>query len=102
MEPPILLDATETGWSKVNTQYDLIFLSNLLHLVSNEEAEILIVEISKALSPKGIAILYGPSSAMVNCAVKAILTFIKALSKPIQHWDIKMTQIYLIYLLRQV
>ena len=60
VEPPILLDATETGWSKVNTQYDLIFLSNLLHLVSHEEAEILIVEISRALAPKGIAILYGP------------------------------------------
>ena len=60
VEPPILLDATETGWSKVNTQYDLIFLSNLLHLVSHEETEILIVEISRALAPKGIAILYGP------------------------------------------
>jgi len=60
VEPPILLDATETGWSKVNTQYDLIFLSNLLHLVSHEETEVLIVEISRALAPKGIAILYGP------------------------------------------
>ena len=60
VKPPILLDATETGWSKVNNQYDLIFLSNLLHLVSREEAEILIIEISRALAPSGIVILYGP------------------------------------------
>ena len=60
VEPPILLDATETGWSKVNNQYDLIFVSNLLHLVSREEAEILITEISRALAPDGMAILYGP------------------------------------------
>ncbi len=60
VEPPILLDATETGWSNVNNQYDLSFLSNLLHWVSREEAEILIIEIFRARPPHGIAILYGP------------------------------------------
>ena len=43
-----------------------------------------------------------PSSARVNWAAKAISTFIKALSKPIQHWDIKMTRISLVYSLREV
>ncbi len=60
VEPPILLDTTETRWSKVNTQYDFLFLSNLLHLVSREEAKILIIEISRAVALDRIAILYGP------------------------------------------
>jgi SAM-dependent methyltransferase len=60
IKPPLYLDATETGWAKTLTQYDFILLVNLLHLISRDETEILIVEISKALKTNGIALIYGP------------------------------------------
>ena len=33
---------------------------NLLHLISIEETKILVKEVSKALAPKGVSIIYGP------------------------------------------
>ena len=60
IKPPLHLDATETGWSKSLPQSDFILLVNLLHLVSWNETEILISEISKALKTEGIALIYGP------------------------------------------
>ena len=33
---------------------------NLLHLISFEETKILVKELSKALTPKGLSIIYGP------------------------------------------
>ena len=60
IKPPLYLDATETGWSKGLSQYDFILLVNLLHLISWNETEILISELSKALKTHGIALIYGP------------------------------------------
>ena len=60
IKPPLYLDATETGWAKNLAQYDFILLVNLLHLISRDETEILIIEISKALKTNGIALIYGP------------------------------------------
>ena len=60
IKPPLYLDATETGWSKSLPQSDFILLVNLLHLVSWNETEILISELSKALKTEGIALIYGP------------------------------------------
>lgn len=60
IKPPLYLDATETGWAESLTQYDFILLVNLMHLISQDETEILIVEISKALKTNGIALIYGP------------------------------------------
>ena len=60
IKPPLYLDATETGWSKSLPQSDFILLVNLLHLVSWNETEILISELSKALKTAGIALIYGP------------------------------------------
>ena len=60
IKPPLHLDATETGWSKSLPQSDFILLVNLLHLISWNETEILISEISKALKTEGIALIYGP------------------------------------------
>ena len=57
---PLYLDATETGWSKTVPQSDFILLVNLLHLISLNEAETLINELSKALKKTGIALVYGP------------------------------------------
>jgi len=60
IKPPLYLDATETGWSNRFPQSDFILLVNLLHLVSWNETEILISELSKALKTHGIALIYGP------------------------------------------
>ena len=60
VKPPLYLDATETGWSENLPQSDFILLVNLLHLISWNETEILINELSKALKTGGFALIYGP------------------------------------------
>ena len=60
LKPPCLLDATEEGWAADHYGQDLILLVNLLHLISFEETNILVKEVSKALAPKGVSIIYGP------------------------------------------
>jgi predicted O-methyltransferase YrrM len=54
------LDATAQGWAGGCTPYDLIHLGNLLHLISQDAALTLLTEASKALTPKGTFIIYGP------------------------------------------
>ncbi|MDQ2091970.1 DUF938 domain-containing protein [Marimonas arenosa] len=58
--PAIPLDATHPGWAASHGGQSLVFLSNLLHLISEPEARILISEAAQALAPGGILILYGP------------------------------------------
>lgn len=53
------LNATEPGW-RADLGFDLILLSNLLHLISDQEAKTLIAETALALAPKGRFFLYGP------------------------------------------
>ena len=60
IRPPLYLDATETGWSERLPHSNFILLVNLLHLISWNEAETLIGELSKALQTNGIALIYGP------------------------------------------
>ncbi len=60
LAPPQELDATAPGWAKDIAPKDVILLSNLLHLISTEEAEILVSEASKALAPGGQLLIYGP------------------------------------------
>ena len=60
IKPPTYLDATETGWAKSLPQFNFIILVNLLHLISWNETEILISELSLTLKTKGIALVYGP------------------------------------------
>ena len=60
IKPPLYLDATETGWSERLPPSDFILLVNLLHLISWNEAETLIGELSKALQTNGIVLIYGP------------------------------------------
>ena len=62
LKPPCLLDATKEGWAVDYHGQDLILLVNLLHLISFEETKILVKEVSKALTPKGLSIIYGPFS----------------------------------------
>ena len=58
--PVIALDATAPGWGAENGGYSLILLSNLLHLISDDEAETLVTEAAKALTPGGLLLVYGP------------------------------------------
>lgn len=57
---PKALDATAPGWSAEHGGKALIFLSNLLHLVSTAEAETLVGEAARALAPGGLLVIYGP------------------------------------------
>ncbi|SHF01357.1 Protein of unknown function [Ruegeria intermedia] len=58
--PAIALDATERGWADRHGGQDLIVLINLLHLISQPEAEAIITEAARALAPGGRFVLYGP------------------------------------------
>ncbi len=60
VKPPVILDASLHGWAEEFGGQNLIFLSNLLHLISVEEAENIIHEAAKALAPKGVFATYGP------------------------------------------
>ena len=64
LAPAIPLDATTPGWASADGGAHggkaLILLVNLLHLVSAEEARVLIAEVAAALAPGGIFTLYGP------------------------------------------
>lgn len=57
---PRMLDACAPGWAPVEGPVDLILLVNLLHLIPDTKAAILLREIAAALAPGGIALIYGP------------------------------------------
>ena len=59
LAPAIELDATASGWG-TTVRYDLMLLSNLLHLISAQEAQTILSEAAQALSPKGRFMIYGP------------------------------------------
>ena len=54
------VDATAPGWGRENTGQTLILLVNLLHLVSDEEAKVLVAEAALALKQGGLFVIYGP------------------------------------------
>ena len=58
--PPIKLDVTVEGWSALCPNQDFILFVNLLHLVSENEAKVIIDGISKSLTPGGRCVIYGP------------------------------------------
>ena len=58
--PPIKLDVTDEGWSALCPNQDFILLVNLLHLVSESEAKVIIGGISQSLMPGGRCVIYGP------------------------------------------
>jgi len=60
VKPPIHLDASVAGWADRHGGQSLIFLSNLLHLISEAEAATVISEAAKALAPDGVLAIYGP------------------------------------------
>ena len=60
VKSPVILNATELGWSSKFNRQKFILLVNLVHLISEVEAKILVSEISAALAPGGRSIIYGP------------------------------------------
>jgi len=54
------LNATISGWARLHADQNLILLVNLLHLISEDEAKVLVSEAALALAPRGQLILYGP------------------------------------------
>lgn len=54
------LNATTPGWGAHHADHALIILSNLLHLISDDEAQVLITEAAIALAPGGRFVIYGP------------------------------------------
>ena len=60
VKSPVILNATELGWSSKFKRQKFILLVNLVHLISEDEAKILVSEISAALAPGGRSIIYGP------------------------------------------
>ena len=60
LRPAIPLDATRPRWGAAHAGHDLIFLVNLLHLISTPEARRIIAEVPGALAPGGRFIFYGP------------------------------------------
>ena len=57
---PVKLDATTPGWSQTTGKVDLIVLVNLLHLISEKEARVVVSEVAQALAAGGVFLLYGP------------------------------------------
>lgn len=57
---PVALNACQGGWAGEFGARDVICLTNLLHLISEPEAERLLSEVGKALTPGGLFCLYGP------------------------------------------
>ena len=57
---PVALNAAQAGWSQTTGPLNMIVLSNLLHLISDEESKALISEVGQALVPGGVFLLYGP------------------------------------------
>lgn len=62
LRAPIVLDACAPGWSTDFGPREVITLTNLLHLISQDEAAVLLGEVAKALTPGGVFCLYGPFS----------------------------------------
>ncbi|MCX7567351.1 DUF938 domain-containing protein [Sulfitobacter sp. F26169L] len=60
LHPARLLDATTPDWAATHTPYDLIYLGNLLHLITDEAASAVLIETAKAITPAGVFVIYGP------------------------------------------
>ena len=72
---PKQLDATSTDWGSQWFGQDLIIVSNLLHLISEDEARNIISQSARALNPGGVFLIYGPFLRGTNFASDADRTF---------------------------
>jgi SAM-dependent methyltransferase len=60
LRDPVLIDACARGWGAAWGDCDVLLLANLLHLIAEPEADILLAESARALAPGGLFCLYGP------------------------------------------
>jgi len=60
LHPPVLIDAGRPGWAAEHPGHDMVFVSNLLHLISGAEARAAVTGMLAALAPGGLAAIYGP------------------------------------------
>ena len=58
--PPVVLDACAAGWGAAWHPLDAVLVVNLLHLVATQAVESLLSEVSGALGPGGVFVIYGP------------------------------------------
>ncbi len=58
IRPAAPLDASAPGWRE--GPVEMIFLANLLHIITREAAQNVLAGIARSLAPGGIAALYGP------------------------------------------
>ncbi len=57
---PIQLDVSVPGWAMAHDPFDLVVLINLLHLISDVAARVVLDGIAEALEDGGAAMIYGP------------------------------------------
>ncbi|KEJ88982.1 DUF938 domain-containing protein [Sulfitobacter donghicola] len=60
LHPATALDASINGWGQDQPPADLIYLGNLLHLISAKDAQTVLCEAAQALAPQGRFVIYGP------------------------------------------
>lgn len=60
LSDPVLIDAARPGWAADHGPLDLVVTVNLLHLISQDEAQAVMAEVARALAPGGLWFLYGP------------------------------------------
>lgn len=60
LHPAQTLDATAAGWPAQHVPFDLVYLGNLLHLISDAAANTVLSQAAQVLTPHGVLILYGP------------------------------------------
>ncbi len=73
------LDASQRGWARTWSSQDLILFSNLLHLISESEAETVLKEAAQALATGGVFIIYGPFMRGADFASAGDLRFHESL-----------------------
>ena len=91
LSEPLVLDACQPGWAARHGPFDAICLTNLLHLISQPEADTLLTEAAAALAPGGRFCLYGPfrrNGALVTEGDRAFDASLRAQDKAIGYKDI--------------
>lgn len=58
--PPCLLDAAQPGWGARHSPCTLVLIVNLLHLITDNEAAVVLREATLSLAQQGRLMIYGP------------------------------------------
>jgi SAM-dependent methyltransferase len=58
--PPVVLDAAHPGWHRDFPAQEAAVIINLLHLISETAAQVVLSEAARVLAPEGRLFLYGP------------------------------------------